>query len=100
MCSSDLDPEFDTYDHMTVAEVFKHIAIAIPERLLQFSNQQLGKMSGGERNLAYLLLQFSKKSDEIFLLYPSLNLDEQNLDWLNQAIGSKESKRVTLFDIN
>ena len=93
------DPEFDTYDHMTVVEVFEHIAIAIPERLLQFSNQQLGKMSGGERNLVYLHLQFSINSDELFLLYPSLNLDEQNLDWLNQAIESYEEKSITLFDL-
>ena len=96
------DPELTTFDEVTTSELFKNQNLKIPANLNAHSNQRINTLSGGERSWTYLYSLLSKKPKEIFLLYPTLNLDNENQEALQKMVIDLANKgsKITIFDID
>lgn len=96
------DPELITYDEVTPSELFINQKIKVPTQLHPHADQRIRTLSGGERSWTYLYSLLSKKPKEIFLLYPTLNLDQSNQESLQKmVIGlANRGSKITIFDID
>ena len=96
------DPELITYDEVTPSEMFIDQKIKVPTELQPHADQRIRTLSGGERSWTYLYSLLSKKPKEIFLLYPTLNLDQRNQESLHKMVIelANRGSKITIFDID
>jgi len=96
------DSELTSFDEVTPSELFKNQKLKIPANLNAHSNQRIKTLSGGERSWTYLYSLLSKKPKKIFLLYPTLNLDNENQEALQKMVVDLANKgsKITIFDID
>lgn len=96
------DPELITYDEVSPSELFINQKIKLPTELQPHADQRIRTLSGGERSWTYLYLHLSKKPKEIFLLYPTLNLDQSNQELLQKMVIelANRGSKITIFDID
>ena len=96
------DPEVKSYDQVSAFELFKNAKIKLPNNLITHSDQRIKTLSGGERSWAYLSYLLAKPAAQIFLLYPSLNLDAKNQQELQRiVIGlANAGSKITILDTN
>lgn len=96
------DSELASFDEVTPSELFKNQKLKIPANLNAHSNQRIKTLSGGERSWTYLYSLLSKKPKKIFLLYPTLNLDNENQEALQKMVVDLANKgsKITIFDID
>jgi ABC-type cobalamin/Fe3+-siderophores transport system ATPase subunit len=95
------DPELDTFDEITPSEIYANQKIKLPSNLTPHSTQRMKSLSGGEKGWSYLYLLLASKPKQLYLLYPSLNLDYQNqvqLQSMVEELATAVSK-ITIFDI-
>jgi ABC-type cobalamin/Fe3+-siderophores transport system ATPase subunit len=96
------DPEAQSFDQVTPVELFSFHHIESPDSLGPRSHQRIGTLSGGERGWIYLHFLILQKTEQLFLLYPSLNLDRTNHEQLQRLIiGLAETgTTISIFDGN
>lgn len=96
------DPEARTFDQITPSELFSYHQIELPANLIAHSSKRIGSFSGGERNWIYLLFLLSQKPKQLFLLYPSLNLDQPTYQKLHQLVTelADTGSFISIFDGN
>ena len=96
------DPEVISYDQVSAFELFKNEKIKLPENLVTHGDQRIKTLSGGERGWVYLNLILAKKPKQLFLLYPSLNLDQSNQKSLQNLVVklANSGSEITIFDSN
>lgn len=96
------DSELITYDEVTPSELFINQKIKVPTELQPHADQRIRTLSGGERSWTYLYSLLSKKPKEIFLLYPTLNLDQSNQESLQKMVIelANRGSKITIFDID
>lgn len=95
------DPELTTFDEVSAGEYFAHLGITLPDRLKAHRSQPMKTLSGGERGWSYLYSLLATKPKQIFLLYPSLNLDLENLQSLHKMITAlaNSGSKFTIFEM-
>jgi ABC-type multidrug transport system ATPase subunit len=95
------DPELDTFDEITPGEIYANQKIILPANLIPHATQRMKSLSGGEKGWSYLYLLLAAKPKQIFLLYPSLNLDYQNQVKLQRMVEelATAGSKITIFDI-
>ena len=95
------DPELDTFDEITPSEIYANQKIKLPANLIPHATQRMKSLSGGEKGWSYLYLLLATKPKQIFLLYPSLNLDYQNQVQLQKMVEelATAGSKITIFDI-
>lgn len=96
------DPEVKSYDQVSAFELFKNAKIKLPDNLLTHSDQRIETLSGGERGWVYLAYLLAKPVGEIFLLYPTLNLDQQNTKVVQDLVWqlANRGSKITIYDGN
>ena len=82
--------------------VFKNAKIKLPDNLITHSDQRIETLSGGERGWVYLAYLLAKPVGEIFLLYPTLNLDQQNTKVVQDLVWqlANRGSQITIYDGN
>lgn len=95
------DPELDTFDEITPSEIYASQKIKLPSNLIPHATQRMKSLSGGEKGWSYLYLLLAAKPKQLFLLYPSLNLDYQNQLQLQKMVEelAVSGSKITIFDI-
>ena len=96
------DPEVKSYDQVSALELFKNAKIKLPDNLITHSDQRIETLSGGERGWVYLAYLLAKPVGEIFLLYPTLNLDQQNTKVVQDLVWqlANRGSQITIYDGN
>ena len=96
------DPELTTFDEVTPSELFTDEKIKLPAKLSTYSDQRIRTLSGGERSWTYVYSLLASKPKEIFLLYPTLNLDQENQEVLQKLVIDLADKgsKIKIFDID
>ena len=96
------DPELTTFDEVTPSELFINQKIKLPRRLNTHADQRIKTLSGGERSWTYLYSLLAKRPKELFLLYPTLNLDQENQEALQKMVIelANYGSQITIFDID
>ncbi|MFM8329552.1 MAG: hypothetical protein ACKN80_04825, partial [Actinomycetales bacterium] len=96
------DPELTTFDEVTPSELFMNQKIKLPNKLSSHADQRIKTLSGGERSWTYLYSLLAKRPKELFLLYPTLNLDQENQEALQKMVIelANYGSQITIFDID
>ena len=94
------DPESQGFDHITPVELFSFHQLEPLGSLGSQMHQRIQTFSGGERGWIYLCFLLAQKPEQLFLLYPSLNLDRMNHEKLQQLVVdlAKSATKVSIFD--
>jgi len=94
------DPESRAYDQITTSELYSFNKVKLAAKLESHKDQRLATLSGGERGWSYLNLLLAKKPKQLFLLYPSLNLDQSNQESLQKLVVKLADAgcQITIFD--
>ena len=96
------DPEIKTLDEITPRELFMNQGLQLPYQLRDHADQRILNLSGGERSWSYLWSILGTEPRRIFLLYPSLNLDQASQGELREKILklANSGSKISIFDIN